>query len=131
MPTLLELAGATAIPANIDGISFAPTLRGQAQPERPFLYREFPAYGGQQAIWSGTFKAIRVGLNPPAAQTGARKKAEPRSIALYDLATDPTESKNLAQSDPQKLEDLVARMRQEHTPSRDFPFRTLDAEVQP
>ncbi|MGH7960037.1 MAG: sulfatase-like hydrolase/transferase, partial [Opitutaceae bacterium] len=51
LPTLLELAGAQkSTPADIDGISFAPTLLGRTQPERPFLYRESPSYGGQQCV---------------------------------------------------------------------------------
>ena len=57
MPTLLELIGApqAATPEGIDGISLAPTLLGRKQKPRPFLYREFPSYGGQQTI--------RVGLD--------------------------------------------------------------------
>lgn len=38
LPTLLELSGdASATPAKLDGISFAPTLLGKPQDERPFL----------------------------------------------------------------------------------------------
>ncbi|MGH7959574.1 MAG: arylsulfatase, partial [Opitutaceae bacterium] len=40
LPTILELVGAReSTPPGIDGISFAPTLLGRTQPERPFLYR--------------------------------------------------------------------------------------------
>jgi arylsulfatase len=43
-PTLLELIGKKeATPDGLDGFSFAPTLLGQAQEPRPFLYRESPA----------------------------------------------------------------------------------------
>ncbi|HYN01283.1 MAG TPA: arylsulfatase, partial [Vicinamibacteria bacterium] len=66
LPTLLELAGATeAIPPAIDGLSFAPTLLGQAQDSRPFLYREFPGYGGQQSVRAGDWKGVRQGLDKP------------------------------------------------------------------
>ncbi|HIG81258.1 MAG TPA: N-acetylgalactosamine-6-sulfatase, partial [Verrucomicrobiales bacterium] len=52
MPTLLDLINAkTKAPKIIDGISIAPTLFGEAQPPRAFLYREFTGYGGQQAVW--------------------------------------------------------------------------------
>src|SRR5690606_24813390 len=57
MPTLLELAGEkNKTPEHIDGISFAPVLFGKKMKERPFLYREFPDYGGQQAVWIGDWK---------------------------------------------------------------------------
>src|SRR5207237_5361129 len=54
LPTLLELVGARdAIPANLDGISFAPTLLGTTQESRPFLYREIAESGGQQCVREG------------------------------------------------------------------------------
>ena len=63
MPTLQELAGAPgAAPKDIDGISLAPALLGKRQPARPFLYREFPAYGGQQSVHLGEWKGIRRNL---------------------------------------------------------------------
>ena len=67
LPTLLDLAGAReAIPSSgIDGLSFAPTLLGQAQEPRPFLYREFPGYGGQQSVRVGDWKGVRQGLEKP------------------------------------------------------------------
>ena len=56
-----SLAGAkAATPAGIDGISMAPTLLGQPQDERPFLYRESPGYGGQACIRVGEWKLIRM-----------------------------------------------------------------------
>ena len=58
LPTLCELSGAE-IPEDTDGISFAPTLKGEAQPKHEFLYWEFPAYQGQQAVRMGDWKALR------------------------------------------------------------------------
>ena len=49
LPKLLELTGGTP-PQDVAGISFAPPLLGQAQPPRPFLYREHQSCGCQQAI---------------------------------------------------------------------------------
>ena len=47
MPTLLDLIGAdTPVPEGVNGVSIAPTLLGEKQPEREFLYREFAAYKG-------------------------------------------------------------------------------------
>src|SRR5205814_9894742 len=57
LATLLELIGAKeVIPGDIDGISFAPTLLGEKQPPRDFLYRESPGYGGQQCVRVGDWK---------------------------------------------------------------------------
>ena len=76
LPTLLELAGAKeATPRETDGISFAPTLLGRAQEPRPFLYREFAGYGGQQSVRVGDWKGVRQGLGKPG----------PLRLELYDL----------------------------------------------
>ncbi len=119
LPTLLELAGLKdAVPAGLDGISFAPTLRGKTQEPRRFLYREFPGYGGQQAVWMGRWKAIRVNL-------GKAKSVPP--LELYDLDADPLESRNLAPEQPAVLESLQALMSEQHRPSTLFPLGVLDA----
>jgi arylsulfatase A len=116
-PTLMELT-ANKTPENLDGISFAITLLGKKQEPRPFLYREFPAasYGGQQSIRIGDWKAIRQNL----------QKNHPIKTELYNLATDPTESTDLAAKEPQKLAELESLLNREHIPSPDFPIRALN-----
>ena len=65
LPTLMELIGAQSVrPKGVDGISFAPTLLGRQQEPRPFLYREFPGSGGQQALRAGDWKLVRQHLHP-------------------------------------------------------------------
>lgn len=124
LPTLCELMGARdAVPAGIDGISFAPTLRGQAQPERPFLYRESPGYDGQQCVRVGNWKAIRTNLHPRPRQ----KDKAPGAVELYDLAKDPTELHNVAAENPEVVARLVAIMKEQHVPSKLWPIRALDA----
>src|SRR5699024_4703119 len=50
MPTVAELAGRQT-PPNTDGISLVPTLTGQGtQQQHDYLYWEFPARGGKQAV---------------------------------------------------------------------------------
>ena len=122
MPTLLELAGAPeAIPENIDGISFAPTLLGGRQGVRPFLYREFPAYGGQQYVRIGDWKGIRQNLQP------SDKDTKPNlHIALYNLRDDPSETRDLSGKHPDIVARIAKLMREQHTPSKDFPFPALD-----
>ena len=116
LPTLAELCGAT-VPTGLDGISLAPTLRGEAQPERPFLYREFAGYGGWQAVWSGTHKLVRRQLQNPAKAT----------TELYDLSASPNESADLAAAQPERVRDLGAVLQREHAPSATFPLAAIDA----
>lgn len=123
LPTLLELIGAKALtPAGIDGISFAPTLWGKPQEPRPFLYREFPGYGGQQSVRLGDWKAVRQGLNPATNRVSITIRTE-----LYDLRVDPGESRDLAAAHPDVLSQLERLMREQHVPSAEFPIRALDA----
>jgi len=123
LPTFLELIGAKdATPADIDGISFAPSLFGQNQPPRPFLYRESPGYGGQQCIRVGDFKALRRNLNP----LPKSKDKEPGQIELYNLAKDPNETTDIASKNRQLVQDLAALMDKQHVKSELFPIRALD-----
>jgi arylsulfatase A-like enzyme len=126
LPTILELAGAKErTPSGIDGISFAPTLLGRTQPERPFLYREAPGYGGQQSVRVGRWKAIRTNLHPP---PGATNQA-PGAIELYDLASDPAESRDVAARHPEVVARLAAILREQHVPAKLWPIRALDEEA--
>lgn len=122
MPTLLDLIGAKeATPMHIDGISIAPTLLGNQQPARAFLYREFPAYGGQQSLRVGNWKAIRRNLLPRG------KDAPPTlKIELFNLDTDPGETTDISAQHPEIVATMERIMREQHTPSKDFPFPALD-----
>src|SRR5437016_8630428 len=123
LPTFLELIGAKeATPAGIDGISFAPTLLGQKQPPRAFLYRESPGYGGQQSIRVGDWKALRRNLNP----APKAKDQQPAPLELYNLAEDPAEQKYLAAMHADVVRELEAMMARQHTRSELFPIRALD-----
>ena len=122
LPTLLELIGAkNSIPTGIDGLSFAPTLLGQPQPPRPFLYRESPGYGGQQCVRVGDWKLIRTRLNPsPKAQN-----PPPPTLELFDLAKDPAETTNFAAQNPDLVTRLEKLMAEQHTPSKLWPMAGL------
>lgn len=126
LPTLLELIGAQdATPPRTDGTSFAPTLLGKTQPERPFLYRESPGYGGQQCVRVGDWKAFRGNLNP----RGAAKSTPPGEIELYNLAKDPSESRDVAKEHPEIVARLAAILREQHVPTKLWPIRALDGDV--
>ena len=115
LPTLAELCGAPR-PGGSDGISFAATLRGEPQPARPFLYREFAGYGGWQAVWVGDHKLVRKQLQQPAKAT----------TELYDLAADPGEANDLATAQPERVKALLAIAAREHTASATFPLAAID-----
>jgi arylsulfatase A len=122
LPTLLELLGNDKRPAEIDGISFAPTLLGRQQNARPFLYREAPGYGGQQCLRVGDWKSIRRNLHPPAKS----KDQTPGQLELYNLTRDPGETMNLAGKHPDIVAEHLAIMKREHVKSELFPIRALD-----
>ena len=97
LPTAADVAGVSA-PAGIDGISYLPTLLGQKskQKEHKYLYWEFPARGGRQAVRMGKWKAVRLNV---------RKKPD-GPIELYNLEKDIGEENNIADKHP----DIVRRM---------------------
>lgn len=92
MPTFLEAAGTKPAFA-VDGISFLPTLQQRgAQPQHEFLYweRHKPEAGiHAQAVRFGDWKAVKT------TQAGEAR------LALFNLKTDPTESRNVAARNPE------------------------------
>ena len=132
LPTLLTLAGLKMeIPSGIDGIDFSNILLGQSQLPRPFLYREFPGYGGQQAVWSGKWKAVRQNLirrerSNPNAVKRIQVTANTMKTELYDLEKDPSESENVADRNPEMMSKLEKIMKSEHQNNPVFPFPVLD-----
>lgn len=121
LPTLLELAGAkNDIPSEIDGISLVPTLLARSQPARPFLYREFPGYGGQQSVRVGNWKGVRQQLAPKG------KAKSPVRTELYNLADDPGEAHDVAAQHPDVVADIERIMREQHAASDTFPLGKVD-----
>ncbi len=121
MPTIAELTG-TQAPDEIDGVSFAPTLLGQAdRQKRPeFLYWEFPGYGGQQAVRMGPWKAVRQNL--------LRKgNADPLKIELYNLDEDIGEKNDLADKHPDLTAKMTVIMEKARRPSTLFRMPPLDS----
>ena len=93
LATLAEVAGAEEPDAQV-GISFAPTLLGQAdsQQQHEYLYWEFYKRGGKQAIRKGDWKAVRLNR----IQAGSEAPWE-----IYNLANDPSETGDLAEQYPE------------------------------
>jgi arylsulfatase A-like enzyme len=93
VPTLLELLALPA-PPGLSGRSLVPLLRGEAAPSQPVFAEGFAFDARLQAVIDGDWKLIRD------LRTGA--------LALYDLAADPGEQRDLAASRPEERERLRA-----------------------
>jgi arylsulfatase A-like enzyme len=112
LPTLADLTRVKP-PANIEGISFVPTLLNKGhQKKHRYLYWEFHENGGRQAIRMDKWKYVVYNV----------LNKEKRAAELFNLDTDPQESKNVASEHPaivKKMEKLIKHAR---IPSPLFPF---------
>ncbi|PYJ56104.1 MAG: hypothetical protein DME24_23225 [Verrucomicrobia bacterium] len=87
------------------------------------LLREFPGYGGQQSLRADDWKLVRQHLHP------VNKNASPQgSRGLYNLARDPGETRDVSMQHPEIVARLDKLLREQHTPSKDFPIRALDGD---
>jgi arylsulfatase A-like enzyme len=112
MATAADLSGAQA-PANIDSISFLPTLKGEPdqQAEHDYLYWEFyEGSGGAQAVRQGPWKAVR-------------KPGETGPVELYNLEEDLGEEHDVAAEHPDIVSRLVGLMDEAHSPNPNWSFQ--------
>ena len=110
---IAEVTSAKA-PTDIDGISILPELIGEAaaghaQKQHEFLYWEI---GGWTAIRQGNWRAV--------------KPAKSGKWELYDLTTDPSESKDLAATKVDVLANLTALATKAHEPVHEGTFSRTD-----
>ena len=107
LATFADVGGYENLAAN-DGVSMLPAfLSEDNQKQHEFLYWEFPSYGGQVAIRMGDWKVVRQNL---------KNKKEP-TLELYNLKDDPTETNNVAESNPEILKKAAEIFKRE----RDAP----------
>jgi len=109
--TVCDITGEVP-PYAIDGISYYPTLIGKKQKKHDYLYWEFPASGGQQAIRINQWKGIKKNL----------LKGE-SEIKLYNLNDDPEELNNIASNYPDIIEKMKRSMKEAHTKANIEKFR--------
>jgi arylsulfatase A-like enzyme len=101
-PTLLNLAGLELRPKDhVDGVPLTPGLKGTFFANRD-LFWHYPHYGNQggspfSAIRSGDWKLIA--FHDPK-----------QGVELYDLASDPSETRNRAPDEPGKVKELQAAL---------------------
>ncbi len=96
----------------VDGVSFLPELTGGKQQVHEYLYWEFPAYGGQQAVRMGKWKGIRRDIRKGNTE-----------LELYNLETDPKEENNIAAAETEIISRIIGIMEKEHNPARIERFR--------
>jgi len=114
VPTLCAAAGVAPDGGSVDGIDLRPWLASAGRPDAPppperELYWEFAGSGGQRAMRLGAWKAL---------QKGVRKDPD-APIALYDLATDPTESTDVSSHHAALVSELRQRMMRARMTARD------------
>jgi arylsulfatase A len=100
LPTLAELCG-VKLAHDVDGTSLATVLRGTGPVEREAIYWHYPHYANQGgrpggAIRTGDWKLIEF------YETGRRE--------LFNLNSDPRESRNLAAQEPARVQQLAAML---------------------
>ena len=109
-PTLAQLAGAK-VPADVDGVSLASAWGGQPLGSRPDI---FYAYGGFGVPGKSPRPHRDSDVSPPfAIRAGDWKllaRGDGTQAELYNLATDPSESRNVAQDNPQIAAELTRKL---------------------
>ena len=106
MPTLCDAIG-QPLPSQTDGISFLPVLLDKGEIKKhEYLYWEFPAYNGQQAVRIGRWKGIRKDIFD-----------DNLDIELFDLDKDKQEQNNVAANFPDVIEKIETIMEREHAPA--------------
>jgi arylsulfatase A-like enzyme/acetyl esterase/lipase len=102
-PTLLELAGLPARPQqHLDGVSFATLLRGGPAPAERAFYWHYPHYHGSTwtpgaAVREGDWKLIQF--------------YDYEKVELYNLKRDPSESKDVSESNAKRQRELLNTLR--------------------
>ena len=112
LPTLAAIAGANKhVPQDIDGLSLAPTLLGEAakQQQHDYLYWAFYERGGSQAVRSGIWKLVEQPYGTPP--------------QLFDVTKDIGEQNDIAAQHPDVVEKLSTQFKKAYTPSKTWKFK--------
>lgn len=103
LPTFVTLAGGEVDPSRqLDGVSILPALNGESLPRGPLFWQ----FKGRTAVRVGDWKMVTRG----------------EQNELYNLASDPSEKQNVAQSHPEIVKQLSDHMQAwQHSVSQNAP----------
>ena len=114
-PTLIKQAGGSLeqkLP--VDGLDIWPMLTKQAASPHDAILSVSTQGPSRAAVRMGDWKLIVDGGAADVAPTGKKKgkKAAGKyeAVALYDLSADPSEAKNLAEAQPERVKAMRARL---------------------
>ncbi|GFE90026.1 N-acetylgalactosamine-6-sulfatase [Steroidobacter agaridevorans] len=109
-PTLAQLGGAK-LPAGLDGASLVASWTGSSIESRPDIYY---AYGGFGVPGKSPRPHLDRDVSPPfAIRSGDWKllaRGDGTDAELYNLATDPSESSNVAKDNPEIAKSLTEKV---------------------
>lgn len=109
LPTAVELAGGNPSEVKTNGFSLVSMLRGGPAPKRDYFYWELHEGRPIQAVRFGPWKAVRNGPSAP--------------LELYDLGTDPGESRDLAADRPELAAKAGQLMRAARVDDPNWPLK--------
>ena len=117
LPTVTEILGVRP-PDYTDGISILPTLMGNAaaQKNHRYLFWSHQAGSLDHAVRAGKWKAVKRGGN---------------AIELFDLDADPSETSNLAPSNPDIVLEMQRIIDREYVPDLAAPSPSSSSPVYP
>ena len=87
-----------------DGISFYPEMIGKIQAKHDYLYWEYPASGGLQAIRMGKWKGVKNNLFK-----------NPSKLKLFDLTYDEKELNDVSLKNPEIVNELEQKLSEAHS----------------
>ena len=87
-----------------DGVSFYPEMIGGVQAKHDYLYWEYPASGGLQAIRMGKWKGVKNNLFK-----------SPSKLKLFDLTSDEKELHDISLKHPEIVIKLEQRLTEAHS----------------
>ncbi|EIZ78145.1 sulfatase [Novosphingobium sp. Rr 2-17] len=134
-PTILDAAG-IALPATVDGVrqipfegkSLVPTFTNAAAPET-HTEQYFEIFGNRAIYKDGWVAAAKRSYNPWELTSGLLKVYQDDTATdrweLYNVANDFSEARDLAASNPAKLEELKAEFAREGKRNGVFPLLPL------
>ena len=87
-----------------DGISFYPEMIGEVQAKHDYLYWEYPASSGLQAIRMGNWKGVKNNLFK-----------NPSKLKLFDLLSDEKELNDVSLKNPEIVNELEQKLSEAHS----------------